>query len=242
MDEVFEQWRTISGYPNFMVSNFGRVMNVKTQEIKTGSLMKVGYLNICLWNGKSNRKYIHHLVAEAFLTKPEDGEKLILDHIDRNRTNNTALNLRWITRSQNNMNGTKRINTSSQYKGVTYNKSRNLWCATLECEGKKHYLGGFKTEDEAAYWYNEKAKEIFGEFACLNNVEFNPENSSKNALTSRFRGVHYSKEKKKWKAVIGIDYKNVHIGYYQTEVEAAKAFNKKATELLGDKAKLNIIN
>jgi hypothetical protein len=133
-------------------------------------------------------------------------------------------------------------NTSSQHKGITYDRSRNLWRANLLCEGKKYYLGGFKTEEEAAYRYNEKAKELFGDIAYLNNVEFKPENSCKNALTSKFRGVHYSKEKKKWKAAIGIDFKNVHIGYYQTEVEAAKAFNTKATELLGDKAKLNIID
>src|SRR3990167_1295038 len=69
-------------------------------------------------------------------------------------------------------------NGDSKYKGVSYftNKSvktPNRWTAYIGGKkvGKnKIHLGNFRTEIEAALAYNRKAKELFGEFALLNEV------------------------------------------------------------------------
>jgi len=61
---------------------------------------------------------------------------------------------------------------------------------------------------------------------------------TKNNKSSKFKGVTKMKNGK-WKAHIGIDDKDIHIGYFKSEEEAAKAYDEKATTMFGDKAKLN---
>jgi hypothetical protein len=69
------------------------------------------------------------------------------------------------------------------------------------------------------------------------------ENSSNRSKTeretsSKFKGVTRINNNK-WKAHIGINDKDFHIGYFKTENDAAKAYNREAKEIFGDKAKLN---
>lgn len=63
----------------------------------------------------------------------------------------------------------------------------------------------------------------------INNLQLlnNRENSSKDkkGYTSKYVGVHYNKENKKWKAEIYANGKNNYLGYYNSEKEAAKAYN-----------------
>lgn len=60
--------------------------------------------------------------------------------------------------------------SSSKYKGVTFIKSKKLWRARIEKNGKSHYLGDFAKEDLAARAYNRAAKELFGEIAYQNQI------------------------------------------------------------------------
>lgn len=60
---------------------------------------------------------------------------------------------------------------------------------------------------------------------------------SKAETTSRYKGV--SAVGKKWRANIDFDHKRIHIGYYPTEEEAARAYDTKAKELHGEHACLN---
>lgn len=57
--------------------------------------------------------------------------------------------------------------------------------------------------------------------------------------TSGYKGVRFHKASKKWKAEITKDYKNYHIGMFDTPEEAARAYDAKAVELFGEFAKLN---
>ena len=57
--------------------------------------------------------------------------------------------------------------------------------------------------------------------------------------SSRFRGVSYSKDHRKWSATIWFEGKSIHLGHFTEEVEAAKAYDRKAVELLGEFARLN---
>lgn len=80
----------------------------------------------------------------------------------------------------------------------------------------------------------------------------NANRKSKPGSTSKYLGVSYCKIyqiKKgkrytywKWIAQISINNKNKRIGRFNTEIEAALAYNKKAIEIHGEFANLNIIN
>ncbi|MEY8188628.1 AP2 domain-containing protein [Peribacillus simplex] len=95
----------------------------------------------------------------------------MIDHIDGDVLNNTRSNLRPCNKSTNSMNSSKqKRETSSKYKGVSLFKRTNKYSAYIKKNGKRRHLGYFLTEDEAAMAYNSAAKELFGEFARLNEV------------------------------------------------------------------------
>ncbi len=61
-----------------------------------------GYLSVSLRkNGLGERRYIHRLVAEAFLEKPKDKEKTCVNHKDGDKSNNCVDNLEWVSYSEN---------------------------------------------------------------------------------------------------------------------------------------------
>lgn len=95
--------------------------------------------------------------------------------LELDRTNNDGdyepANVRWVTPHQNLMNRGSHKDSTSKYKGVFWNKSASKWVAQVTKDGKRHHLGYFTDETEAALAYNEKAKELFGGYACLNIIE-----------------------------------------------------------------------
>ena len=97
-------WKDIEGYKgHYQISNYGNVRSLK----KDAFLMKGGYLKgykiISLWkNGTGKMFRVHRLVALAFIPNPEN--KPCIDHIDGDRANNHADNLRWVTYLENNNN------------------------------------------------------------------------------------------------------------------------------------------
>lgn len=93
----------------------------------------------------------------------------IIDHIDKDPKNNRRENLRLSNSSANCHNKTKNSKATSQYYGVSF--LDNAWSASLKKNGIKYYLGRFKDEISAALAYNEKAKELYGEFANLNEIK-----------------------------------------------------------------------
>ena len=79
-------------------------------------------------------------------------------------------NLRECSHSQNQANREKgKVESASRFKGVTKHKGK--WRARVTQNGKQFYLGLFDIEEQAAEAYNKRAKEIYGEFALLNNLE-----------------------------------------------------------------------
>ncbi len=105
---------------------------------------------------------MHHII----LGIPSPG--LEIDHIDGNGLNNQKMNLRFVNRSQNNMNRSKKSNTSSRYKGVQWNAHKNKWYAELKYNNKRYCLGYFDSEINAA-----KERDCFGFYLCRAFVRFN---------------------------------------------------------------------
>lgn len=94
-----------------------------------------------------------------------------VDHIDRDVNNNDPNNLRACEyKGQNTINSTARSDNTSGYKGVTWHRGVGKWHSSVYKDGKRHYLGVFDSKEDAALVYNNKALELFGEFAVLNKI------------------------------------------------------------------------
>lgn len=88
----------------------------------------------------------------------------MLDHIDGNPSNNRISNIRAASLTENNRNRAKLAGSSSEWKGVSWNKGKNKWCASLMKAGKHVFRGYFHDEREAAEAYIFAALEHHGEF------------------------------------------------------------------------------
>ena len=125
------EYRKIKDYENYEVSENGDVRN-----IKTGRIMKLylsqGYYRVSLIKSKNVKKSeaAHRLVAIAFI--PNIDNKPIIDHINRDKTNNNVSNLRWSTYKENanNVDLEKRKQKSERIKlkiGLLFCENINKW-------------------------------------------------------------------------------------------------------------------
>lgn len=122
-------------------------------------------------NGIEKRIYM----ARVIMNSPEG---LMVDHKDRNPLNNQKENLRICTRGQNRANSIRKILCKNKFKGAYHNPTANKmfpYISNICVDGRRIYLGYFKTDVEAARAYNEAAKKYHGEFAVLNIFERNEE-------------------------------------------------------------------
>jgi len=98
----------------------------------------------------------------------KNGDPRQCDHINHNGLDNQRENLRICTHAQNQHNRLSNKNTSSVYKGVSWHKNEGCWLAKIRLNGKLKHLGHFDSEIEAAKAYDQKAMELFGEYAHVN--------------------------------------------------------------------------
>ena len=92
----------------------------------------------------------------------------LTDHKDHNGLNNQRANLREVTHSQNHQNQPSGATGASRYKGVCWHKQMGKWRAYIVLNYKQRSLGLYTNETEAALAYDRAAREMFGEYACLN--------------------------------------------------------------------------
>ena len=155
MEEIYKK---IDGYDNYEVSNLGNVRNIDTGKILKHIDNNHGYLQVGLHkNGTKKFFRIHRLIALYFIPNPE---KLpFIDHIDRNRTNNSISNLRWISQSNNLRNITKRQNTSSKFIGVCFDKARGKYRAAIRFDNNKKCIGYYEKEEDAGLAFDNFVKQ-----------------------------------------------------------------------------------
>jgi hypothetical protein len=200
-----------------------------------------GYAYRNLWKDKKvHAVYLHREVIGA-------PKGLQVDHINGNRLDNRKENLRLVTPQQNQFNLRKsKSEMTSKYKGVCWIKERKGWLAKIRINGKGKLLGLYTTEEAAANAYNHYAREYHKEYALFNDVPFDNEWKNKEihdrkngSGKSKYIGVSYRPKYDDWIVTISKNHKSMYLGTFKDEIEAAKAYNAKAIELHGDKAKLN---
>ena len=92
--------------------------------------------------------------------------KIYIDHINRNKMDNTNKNLRMATAQENSFNRSSNTNT----KGVR-KISENNYTASITKNGKRHEIKNIATIESAAEMYNMMAEELFGVFAAPNKLD-----------------------------------------------------------------------
>lgn len=143
---------------------------------KLGSWVLVNPGNL---NGKYTRLRIsevtiklHRILAEVFLNggQPLAAGQVVdhREHANGSHAQDRLSNLRICSRSENGANRKVNRGTESPYKGITKLKDTGKYRAKLEHQGRIYRLGHFTTPEAAALAYDQKARELFGEFAKLN--------------------------------------------------------------------------
>lgn len=154
-----EIWKKISDYPNYEVSNLGRVRSIDRIDSlgrkKKGQILKPQYdgrrlyLHVCLSReGKCITKNIHRLVAEAFIKNPYNLKEV--NHKDEDKTNNKASNLEWCDHIYNNRYGSK----PSKSRGLN-NPMNKFDKSVIDYIKKNHILcGGSMRNKDLAKMFN----------------------------------------------------------------------------------------
>lgn len=93
-----------------------------------------------------------------------------VDHINGDGLDNRRSNLRACTHQQNTWNARPRGGRA--FKGTVFGSGR--WRAGISPNGRRIYLGGYDTQEDAAAAYNVAAARLYGEFAWLNAVPAAP--------------------------------------------------------------------
>ena len=137
-----EVWKDVVGYEGlYQVSNFGNVKSLgkeiapknRTPYWREGKMCKqfkskFGYMIMTLTvNNKKVNKYVHRLVAEAFIINLEN--KPQVNHIDGNKENNSVYNLEWCTNSENMIHGFKNglCKAHDKLKEMSENRKKKVY-------------------------------------------------------------------------------------------------------------------
>ena len=131
------------------------------------------YAGHMVYNGSQRQiMRMHQFVLELHGLEGKGG-----DHKNHNGLDNQFHNLRAATQTQNSQHRRKFSTkngyvTSSKHKGVGYHKATGKWPARITVNGKRHPLGYFNNDADAALAYNIAAWLAYGEFAVLNQIHW----------------------------------------------------------------------
>ena len=135
-------------------------------------------------------------------------------------------------------------NKTSKYNGVTYDSRRKNYKSAIKYKGKSCHLTYNTDELECAKIYNQQAlyfNNTYGTNYILNvipnyitipnNVYGTLQKEKISNKSSKYHGVTFSKQVNKYKALIVYNKKQICLGSFENDLDAAKAYNKRAIEL-----------
>jgi len=232
-EKEVEIWKDIPDYEGYyQASNLGRIRSLdrtvpyrnRYERFYKGRIKKVnvrnkGYkiytLNI---NGVYRTFLGSQLVAMAFLGHEPDGHKLVVDHINGDRSDDRVDNLRIVSHRANTSTcfRSDRDSLGSEYIGVHWHKKTSKWQSKIKHNGADVHLGCYDTEIEASNAYQEALSKV--KDGSFNSDDYKPK------FASEYKGVSFYKRDNKWVAQIRINGKNKYLGLFKTELEAHNAY------------------
>ena len=185
------------------------------------------------------------ITLHRFIMGCTRGDGKIVDHISGNTLDCSKSNLRICSHKENIRNSKVRVNNTCGFKNVQWHKAAQKWQVRICIDDKAYYMGLYEDKDKAAYVADIGLLYLFGDYARLNNprelyagLDLEKEfNSYLPKMASKYVGVSFLNGK--WASAMAHNKQRYYLGWYATEEEAARARDRKALELLGDKAKLN---
>ncbi len=180
------QWKIISEFPNYKISNEGKIYSISRNKMKNLTLRR-GYYTVRLSNIVAKTFLVHRLITTLFIPNLEN--KTSVNHKDGNKLNNKVSNLEWCTNSENISHAYKnKLNKGARIRKIckldnegnvlkVYDsmgeaaRTENIGRGHLSavCCGKRKTTGGFRWK-----YFEEKAPQV------INNEERKP-----------FRDSHY---------------------------------------------------
>ena len=122
-----EEFKPVNEFPDYCVSNCGRVYSVKSQRFIGSLNKKIGYITVSLNEGKKTKTtYIHTLVMKHF-GEPKPPPDYEIDHINKDKTNNNINNLRWVSHQENLMNRNEYTKDRKKRLGKHEIEAFNRW-------------------------------------------------------------------------------------------------------------------
>lgn len=161
--EIWKPVHPLKYSKNYQISNLGRVRNTKTKYVLKSNSKRSGYNSV--WfsvKGEGIAYKIHQLVAHAFIPKPKNAKKNLVNHIDGDKLNNVLTNLEWVTAKENVDHGFKTGLTKSLQRKVDQYDKNGKFIKTFNslkeakeetgiddgtivkvCKGRRNHAGGY---------------------------------------------------------------------------------------------------
>ena len=152
-----ENWKPIDGFPDYEVSDLGRVRSFKKGKVRIlkHSISTCGYRKFNLfYNGVGVSKKASRLAMTAFSGKSD----LHIDHINGNKLDDRIINLRYCSQRENTTYYHLASETSSKYTGIYWYKAKRKWRAKIKINKIDVHLGYFDNELTASQAYQNALK------------------------------------------------------------------------------------
>lgn len=119
--------KQIEGFSKYFITEDGQVWSEKTKMFLKPRFDKNGYVRISMKNdeGKLKTRFIHRLVAEAYIPNPEG--LATVNHKDENKQNNCVDNLEWLSQKDNVRYGTGIVRSKAK-------RMKTVYCIELDEE------------------------------------------------------------------------------------------------------------
>lgn len=115
-------------------------------------------INVRVNNNLSRPFTVHQIFASIFLNYTFGNRKIVIDHIDSDKLNNSLDNLRIVTIREN-CSKEKTIK-SGMPAGINFYKATQKYVAKIHYNGKKHHIGYFNSIKEAEVAYKNKLNSL----------------------------------------------------------------------------------